>query len=80
LIREKRKKKKASSQNSEGAEKHDEEKSSFRKSFDNKPVILSIVAPKTFLIPISLMRCSATKVARPKIPKQEIKMAKMEMF
>ncbi len=32
-------------------------------------------APNTFRTPISLVRCSATKEARPNKPKQEMKMA-----
>ena len=35
-----------------------------------------VLAPKTFLIPISFVRCSAVKAANPNNPKQAIKMAK----
>src|SRR6185503_2703295 len=36
---------------------------SFRNSLDNIPTILPTVAPKTFLTPISFVRCSALNVA-----------------
>ncbi len=35
-------------------------------------------APRIFLTPISLVRCSAINEANPKSPKQEIKIARME--
>ena len=44
-------------------------------SFDNNFHKLNTEAPTTFRIPISLVRCSATKDAKPKSPRQEIKMA-----
>ncbi len=46
-------------------------------SFDNNFHRLNTDAPTTFLIPISFVRCSATKDARPKRPRQEIKTASM---
>ena len=44
-------------------------------SFDNKPHTLNTVAPNTLRTPISFVLCSATKVARPNNPKQEIRIA-----
>ena len=49
---------------------------SLRKSFDSIPQTLNTVAPNTFLTPISLVRCSATKEVSPNKPRQLIKMAK----
>src|ERR1700722_13659238 len=46
-----------------------------RKSTDNSLTIELTDAPITFLIPISLVRCSALKAARPKRPRQEIMIA-----
>ncbi len=48
---------------------------SFKKSFESKPTMLATLAPNTFLTPISLVRCSALKVARPNKPRQEIRIA-----
>src|SRR5690606_7042589 len=45
------------------------------KSFDNIFHKFATLAPSTFRMPISLVRCSATKDARPKRPRHEIKMA-----
>src|SRR4030095_4581579 len=47
------------------------------KSFDNIFHKLNILAPRTFRTPISLVRCSATKEARPNKPRQEMKTARM---
>src|SRR5690349_12031696 len=46
------------------------------KSLDNNRHTLNTLAPNTFLTPISLVRCSATKDASPKIPRQEMKIAR----
>ncbi len=48
---------------------------SFTKSLESNCQRLSTLAPKTFRTPISLTRCSAVKEARPKSPRQEMKMA-----
>ena len=53
---------------------------SFRNSLDNNVTILEMLAPSTFLTPISLVRCSALKVARPNNPKQEIRIAIMVKY
>src|SRR5665213_366237 len=45
------------------------------KSFDNKLHRFKTVAPNTFRIPISLIRCSATNDDKPNKPMQEIKIA-----
>src|SRR5829696_7414402 len=50
---------------------------SFIKSVDNICHRLKMLAPNTFLTPISFVRCSATKDASPNNPKQEIKTARM---
>ncbi len=42
---------------------------SFTKSFDNKLMILVTDAPNTFLIPISLVRFTAARVAKPNKPR-----------
>ncbi len=48
---------------------------SFRKSLESSVTMLATLAPNTLRTPISLVRCSAVKVARPKRPRQEIRMA-----
>src|ERR1700722_17958751 len=48
------------------------------KSLDNNCQIPNTDAPSTFLIPISLIRCSVTKEARANIPRQEITIASPE--
>src|SRR5579872_2470781 len=48
------------------------------KSLDSSDQRWGTLAPRTLRIPISLVRCSATKEARPKRPRQEIKMARDE--
>ena len=50
-------------------------RTNFRKSFDINKMIPRLVAPNTFRMPISFFLCSAEKVASPKAPKQEIRMA-----
>ena len=50
----------------------------FRKSFDNKVVMLKAEAPSTFRMPISLVRFWVAKVANPNKPIHEIMMAKTE--
>ena len=50
----------------------------FKKSLESKTVILATEAPKTLRIPISLVRCSAAKAAKPNKPKHDTKMATME--
>jgi hypothetical protein len=47
------------------------------KSFDSNRHRSNTDAPTIFLIPISLVRCSATKEANPNSPRQEIKMARI---
>ena len=42
---------------------------------NNRPNKVVIEAPKTFLIPISFLRCSVTYAAKPNKPKQAILMA-----
>ena len=49
---------------------------STRKSFDKSVVMSDMEAPSTFLMPISLILFSAIYVAKPKSPRQEIKMVK----
>ena len=49
----------------------------FKNSFDNNETMLPTLAPNTFLTPISLIRCSALKAARPNSPRQEINIAMM---
>ncbi len=46
-------------------------------SLDNKLQILKMEAPITLRTPISFVRFSATKLDRPKRPRQEINMARM---
>ena len=50
-------------------------KTSLTNSFESNPVTLAIDAPKTFRIPISLVRNRAEKEARPKRPRQEMRIA-----
>lgn len=45
-------------------------------SFDSIITILEVLAPKTFLIPISLIRCWVRNVESPNNPKQATKIAK----
>ena len=52
---------------------------SFRKSLESRVTIPGTLAPKTFLTPISFVRCSALNVASPNKPKQEIKIAISEI-
>ena len=47
-------------------------KTSFKKSLDSKVTICPTDAPRTFQIPISLIRCWAAKVLRPNKPRQVI--------
>src|SRR5690242_14232303 len=49
---------------------------SLRKSLDSRPHRVKTPAPNILRTPISLVRCSATKEARPKSPIQEIKIAR----
>src|SRR5215212_5884298 len=51
---------------------------SLTKSFDSIVVICFTDAPNTFLIPISLVRCSAVKAAKANNPSAEIIMATRE--
>ena len=53
---------------------------SMAKSFDNNFNIEETLAPNTFLIPISLVRCSALNMMRPSKPMQEITMARAEKY
>jgi hypothetical protein len=48
---------------------------SVRKSLDKRETIPVVLAPSTFRMPISLVRCSTLNVVRPNNPRQEIKMA-----
>jgi hypothetical protein len=48
---------------------------SFKKSFDNKRKIFGTDDPRTFLMPISFVRCDAVKDARPKRPKDATNIA-----
>jgi len=41
-------------------------------------IMLLTEAPTTLRMPISFIRCSAVKIARPNKPKQEMKMARKE--
>ena len=50
----------------------------FMNSFDNEKTIPVILAPKTFLIPISFVFISATNDAKPNKPRQAIKMERSE--
>jgi len=50
---------------------------SSRKSLDNNATTFVTLAPKTFLTPISLLRCSAINVTNPNNPKQAINTANM---
>lgn len=52
-----------------------ENKTSTTKSCDNILQTAATDAPNTLRIPISFVRCSAVKEARPKIPKQLISTA-----
>jgi hypothetical protein len=54
-----------------------EMKTSNTKSLDNNCHKLITEAPTTLRTPISLARCAAVNAAKPKMPRQEIKMAKM---
>ena len=47
-----------------------------RKSFYINPKRDDALAPSTFLIPISFVRCSAVNNTRPNHPRQEMKMAR----
>ena len=38
-----------------------------------------MLAPNTFRMPISLVRCSAVNIARPNKPREEIKMARKNL-
>jgi len=51
---------------------------SLKKSLDNILMICSTLDPSTFLIPISLNRCSAVNVIKPNNPKQATKMVSVE--
>ena len=51
---------------------------SCRKSFDSSETKLCTDAPSTFLIPISFIRCCVVKEAKPKRPRQEINIARIE--
>src|SRR5687768_51735 len=42
-----------------------------KNSRDNKANTEAMLAPNTFLIPISFVRCSAVNIARPSSPRQE---------
>lgn len=48
-------------------------KTSSRKSFKRSLVMLATVAPSSFLITVSLNRCSAVKAANPNSPRKEMK-------
>ena len=50
-------------------------KTSITKSLESNCQRLSTLAPSTFLTPISFMRYSAVKDAKPKSPRHEIKIA-----
>jgi len=45
------------------------------KSLDKSCITLNVLAPSTFLTPISLILLSAVKAAKPKRPRQEMIMA-----
>src|SRR5690606_38309313 len=51
-------------------------KTNFIKSLPSKVTILKVIAPMTFRMPISLVRCSVSKVVKPNNPKMEINTAK----
>ena len=50
---------------------------SFEKSFEIKAIIPGTVAPITLRMPISLVRCSAVKAARPNSPRPVITMVRI---
>ena len=50
---------------------------SFKKSLDSLYEICPTLAPKTLRMPISLVRFSALKAARPNRPKQAIRMERI---
>jgi hypothetical protein len=51
---------------------------SCNRSIDKRPMISGMLAPNTFLIPISFTRWSAAKVTSPNSPRQATKMARTE--
>src|SRR6185312_3487871 len=55
-------------------------KTSCIKSLDSKVVIFTILAPKTFLMPISLTRCETENEIKPNNPIQAIKMVSNDMY
>src|SRR3982751_5611266 len=48
---------------------------SFKKSFDKRDIMPVVLAPRTFRIPISFVRCSTLKVVSPNNPRHEMKIA-----
>ncbi|MNY72025.1 hypothetical protein D3C86_2104850 [compost metagenome] len=48
---------------------------SFMKSLDSNVVMLRTVAPSTFRMPISLVRCSVVNDVKPSNPRHDITMA-----
>src|ERR1700722_15143363 len=61
-----------------GMEMSMDRKTRLMKSFEKRVQRLTVLAPRTFRTPISFVRFSATKEARPKRPRQEIKIAREE--
>src|SRR6516225_7850908 len=53
-------------------------RTSLRNSFESICVTCDTVAPNTFLIPISLVRCSVVYVLKPNRPRQATKMVSAE--
>ena len=49
-------------------------------SWETNPKILEVDAPRTFLIPISLVLCCATKDASPNNPRTAMKTASIEKY
>ena len=53
---------------------------SFKKSFDKRAIRLFVFAPNTLRIPISFVRRSVSKAAKPNNPRQEIKMVSQAKY
>ena len=53
-------------------------KTSCKNSFESILNTEATLAPSTFLIPISLERCSVVNITNPNKPRHEIKMARKE--
>ena len=53
-------------------------KTHFKNSLEIRKTIVEIDAPKTFLIPISLILLSTVKAVKPKRPRHAMNIARME--